>query len=76
MGRGRQPVAGADEWAFYLIKLGVNWLFSIIFGPDWLFNTKRIVGMCLCTRVRRRVRVHMDWAFLFSRPCQEEIGLY
>lgn len=28
---GMSASAGADKWAFYLIKLGVNWLFSIIY---------------------------------------------
>lgn len=43
---------GADEWALYLIKSGVNWLLSIICGLDWIFSTKCI---CLC----------VCWAFLF-----------
>ena len=50
----------SDEWAFYLIKLGVNWSFSIIFGPDWIFNTKCsvCVSVCVCARTC------MNWAFL------------
>ena len=65
--RGHQPLAGANEWAFYLIKLGVNWPFSIIFGPDWTFNNK--CGMC----ARAGTHTHREG---FSGPRQEEIGLY